>query len=211
MEKFVSDNFEILEWCQKLASDKQKDFLGFGNCSRKEAFDYVLNDKNYYFLPACLLFNFLGGEGVPQNKEYALESLEEISYGTNGEVLNKTAAYIYAYCLEKDGKKQDSQRILQQLREDGFSPAFMTQGDYKIFNNDLNSGFASYTKAAELKNEFAKLRLNFFKYHKRNHFWKLVQIFHGFMPTIRVLKSGALGVNCLYLDFYNVSAWFKMK
>ena len=146
MHAIVKEHLEYFKSCYSKSSVQTSGITGFGNCSARTAFDEVLNQSNDYFIPACLLFIYFGKGGISKNKGFALKTLKSMHLNSSG-INDNIVAYVYAYCLQKEGQTKESHAILKLLKEEQFAPAFMTYGDFLIKKGDFDSGLVEYRKA----------------------------------------------------------------
>ncbi|RZV34245.1 MAG: hypothetical protein EX271_13710, partial [Acidimicrobiales bacterium] len=134
IQQFIESNRSYFGQCKEEASDKPVFMLGFDNTSPKEAFEQVLEGEPYY-LAQCLYHLFFG-DWVAKNEQFALESFGSLSYDEQGQIINPTMAYFYAYCLNRNDELDKSQSILETLRKRDFAPAYVTNGDLYILNGN---------------------------------------------------------------------------
>jgi len=213
IDTFINLNKKYLTKKMKEATDRTILFYGFGCTSAQQAFNGLLVKNEGHLLPFCLyLINF--GLGVSKDESFAQSSLELISFN-NDVIANPTAAYIYAYCLNRnhDVGIEKSEAILRQLYELDFPPAIITLADADVYQNSINSALKKYKLAMDKGHKIIWGR--YYKLLRKQSVFPynlLVQIkfiIRSLSAIINIAFSRSKGVDCLYLDFYDVGNKIK--
>ena len=212
-ETLVSEHIEFFQGKLDEATDKFVPFFGFENYSAQEAFNALLNEQKTHFLPFCLyLINF--GIGVSRNENFAQNSLKLIAMD-KGEIIDPIAAYIYAYCLNRnhDVEIEQSEEIIHKLFMIEFLPALITSADLDLRHNSLNTALKKYKIAMDwghltISGRYYKLLGRVTNFPEKI-LVKLKWVTIPIVGFIRFFIAGNKGENVMYMDFYCVRKGFK--
>jgi len=198
-EQFIDENKEYLQARLNEATSKGVRVMGFPIYSANEAFEKVVTKADLYYLPYCLyLIQF--GVGVSQDKSFSMKAFSELLANEKSYSEIPMLAYVCAYCENRDGDLDFSEKILDCLTKQNFPPALVTRGDLSWIQKDKERAKRYYQHSADLGHVIAKIR--YLRVSKRGpQFLRKVSLF--FNIVIVTLSKKSRGNKYLYMTFYN--------
>ena len=201
LRNFILQNKGYFESRLKEASNERIAVMGFYGGTVKETFEDLIEKIDENLLPNCFYAIFYG-LGVSQDKEFTLFSFEEILPTIRTCINYPALSYIYAYCLNREGNLEKSEKILQHLSRHGFLPAIVTQGDLAWQNKDYKRSKQYYLKASNDGHYVAKTTLLRLFGAKKNIILRVIALL-GMIKD--AFKQKVTGEKYLYLNFYGLN------
>ena len=199
-KNFIDENRVYFEARVSEATKKGFRTLGFPIYSADESFNIVINKKDVYYLPYCLLLIYLG-IGVSRDKTFTKMAFTRLLPNEEAYSDMPTLAYIYAYCENRDGNIALSETILEYLTKQYYPPALASFGDMMLVKKDQKLSRQYYLESANLGHIVAKTRyIRLFK-KGTNFFLRLSMHLN---VTIKIFLGKAHGEKFLFLDFYKI-------
>lgn len=219
--EFIENNRERLEAYMADASEDYEIECGFGYQSPKSAFNAILEDCDDFYLPLCFIYLFRRFQDLDNFDFYhdvdcsfiltSLESLYEID--DNGDVKDPFLAYVYAFCLCRLDKENESYDITLKLSNQCFMPAIVTMGDGCVAHQHIPYALQYYEHAIFHGYSLINGRHRYLLFKNKilpvklfNSIWYSLK---SLSPLVKNLRKGLKGEHAFYLDFYAIRHYLQ--